>query len=85
MASSAVASFAVASPAAARRGRWRALEIVRRLAILLHVARGAGTEFVIENPVDRGDRDRKEFFITEEHGPLSRAHPRAVPSSTSFD
>eukprot|EP00966_Prymnesium_polylepis_P218085 5047469-Prymnesium_polylepis.1 len=40
------------------------------MAILLHVARGAGTEFVIENPADRGNRASKDLLITDDHGPL---------------
>eukprot|EP00966_Prymnesium_polylepis_P287491 6640004-Prymnesium_polylepis.1 len=57
-------------PEAHRKELEKANEIMRRMSILLHVARGAGTEFVIENTVDRGDRDRPDLFITEEHGPL---------------
>ena len=34
------------------------------------LAHRAGTEFVIENPADRGDVSRPELFINAAHGPL---------------
>eukprot|EP00966_Prymnesium_polylepis_P318981 7367515-Prymnesium_polylepis.2 len=40
------------------------------MCILLHVARGAGTEFVIENPADRGCRERADLHLADEYGPL---------------
>ena len=45
-------------------------ELVRRMAILLHVAHGAGTEFLIENPSDRGNTSEPSLFIDERHGPI---------------
>ena len=48
----------------------QANELVRRMCTILHVAHGAGSEFVIENPVDRGNSERPKYFHTDQHGPL---------------
>ena len=45
-------------------------ELVRRMCILLHVAHGAGAEFMVENPIDRGDRSDSKFYHSSDHGPL---------------
>lgn len=40
------------------------------MCALLHLAHHAGTEFVIENPADRGELSRPNLFIDATHGPL---------------
>ena len=47
-----------------------ATELLRRMCILLHVAHGAGAEFMVENPIDRGDRSDSKFYHSSDHGPL---------------
>ena len=41
-----------------------------RMCALMIIAHRAGTEFVIENPADRGDATRPDLFVNENHGPL---------------
>ena len=48
----------------------RANEITRRTAILLTAAHRAGTEFILENPADRGDEKQTLLFQVAEHGPI---------------
>ena len=48
----------------------RANNVVARMCALLVLAHRAGTEFIIENPADRGDLTRPELFIDASHGPL---------------
>ena len=48
----------------------RANTITARLCALMILAHRAGTEFVIENPADRGDATRPDLFVNENHGPL---------------
>lgn len=43
-------------------------ELIRRMSILPHVATGAGTEFIVENPADRGDRDQPQTVNTVRFG-----------------
>ena len=40
------------------------------MCALLLLAHRAGTEFIIENPADRGDVAKPKLFINAEHGPL---------------
>ena len=42
--------------------------IVRRMAYILGAAHGTGTQFIIENPADRGLGD--ELHVDDRHGPL---------------
>ena len=44
--------------------------MVARTASLLFVAHRAGTDFVIENPADRGDVGDHRLFMHGDHGPL---------------
>ena len=48
----------------------RANNVVNRMCALLLLAHRAGTEFIIENPADRGDVSKPELFINAMHGPL---------------
>ena len=48
----------------------RANELVKRTAAILTAAADAGSEFIIENPVDRGDRRERTYFMHEQHCPL---------------
>ena len=48
----------------------RANRVTNLMCALLMLAHRAGTEFVIENPADRGDVSRPELFINAAHGPL---------------
>ena len=48
----------------------RANNVVARMCALLLLAHRAGTEFIIENPADRGDLTKPDLFINAEHGPL---------------
>lgn len=48
----------------------RANEITRRTAVLLMAAHRSGAEFVVENPVDRGNASHPLFFQFAEHGPI---------------
>ena len=48
----------------------RANDVVARMCALLMLARRAGTEFIIENPADRGDITKPALFINAAHGPL---------------
>lgn len=57
-------------PAKHRAELERANNIVVRTASLLLLAYRAGTQFVIENPSDRGDLTKPKSFIHAEHGPL---------------
>ena len=57
-------------PLAHRTELHGANELVRRMSMLLHVAHGAGSEFIIENPADRGDSSEPGLFIDERHGPI---------------
>ena len=45
-------------------------ELIRRMCTLLHIAYAAGSEFLIENPIDRGDPSRKVAYFNAQHGPL---------------
>mmetsp|Transcript_32844 Transcript_32844/g.79785 ORF Transcript_32844/g.79785 Transcript_32844/m.79785 type:complete len:1719 (+) Transcript_32844:1464-6620(+) len=59
-----------AVPPAHRAELQRANEITRRTAILLMAAHRSGAEFIVENPVDRGDPAHLPFFQFAEHGPI---------------
>ena len=47
----------------------RANDVVGRMCSLLMLAHRAGTEFIIENPADRGDLTEPSLFIDAAHGP----------------
>ena len=53
-----------------RRGLDTANKITLRTISLLSAAHAVGTEFILENPADRGNRAEPSLFITEEHGPI---------------
>ena len=57
-------------PASHRRELSRANMIIVRTASILSAAAGSGSEFIIENPADRGDPSDEKLFIDENHGPL---------------
>ena len=48
----------------------RANNIVARMAALLMYANRAGTQFIVENPADRGDATQADVFLHADHGPL---------------
>jgi len=48
----------------------RANDVVGKMCALLHLAHHAGTEFIIENPADRGDLSQPNLFLNAAHGPL---------------
>jgi hypothetical protein len=48
----------------------RANDVATRMCALLMLAHRAGTEFIVENPADRGDLIKPELFINALHGPL---------------
>jgi hypothetical protein len=48
----------------------RANDVATRMCALLMLAHRAGTEFIVENPADRGDITKPELFINALHGPL---------------
>ena len=48
----------------------RANNVVNKMCALLMLAHRAGTEFIIENPADRGDVSVPDLFINATHGPL---------------
>ena len=54
-------------PGHARETR-RANRIVRRMAYIIGSAHGTGTQFIIENPADRGLGD--ELHVDDRHGPM---------------
>ena len=45
-------------------------ELVRRMCTLLHIAHAAGSEFLIENPIDRGHASFKGAYANPKHGPI---------------
>ena len=45
-------------------------DIIDRLCNLLTAAADAGTEFIVENPADRGDMRNERAFLTAEHCPV---------------
>jgi len=53
-----------------RRELRRANRLTRRMAYILGAAAQCGTQFIIENPADRGDPSDDTLFIDERHGPL---------------
>ena len=57
-------------PAKHRAELDRANDVVGRMCALLMLAHHAGTEFLIENPADRGDPTEQSLFINAAHGPL---------------
>ena len=57
-------------PTAHRQELERANNIVARMAALLMDANRAGTQFIIENPADRGDVTQPDIFLHADHGPL---------------
>ena len=57
-------------PSAHRTELERANNIVNRTASLLLLAHRAGTQFIIENPADRGDLTEPKLFLHRDHGPL---------------
>ena len=63
----------------------RANNVVARMCALLVLAHRAGTEFIIENPADRGDLSRPELFIDAAHGPLCVNHVRPTHMLTMLD
>jgi len=48
----------------------RANDVATRMCALLMLAHRAGTEFIVENPADRGDLTKPELFINALHGPI---------------
>ena len=48
----------------------RANRLTRRMAYILGAAAQCGTQFIIENPADRGDPSDDTLFIDERHGPI---------------
>ena len=48
----------------------RANEIIARLCILIGAAHENGTEFIIENPSDRSDKDEPTLYLHADHGSL---------------
>ena len=57
-------------PTAHRSELERANDIVNRTASLLLLAHRAGTQFIIENPADRGDLTEPKLYLHRDHGPL---------------
>jgi len=53
-----------------RRELSQANAIVARLAAILMAAFTAGTQFIVENPADRGDSAFPRRYLDAEHGPL---------------
>ena len=53
-----------------RREVTAANAIVARTCALLALGISVGCQFIIENPVDRGDRSMPESFLSKSHGPL---------------
>ena len=57
-------------PAGHTRELARANGIVDRLCTLLTLAHDVGSQFIIENPQDRGDRAYPTAFLHKDHGPI---------------
>ena len=57
-------------PPAHRAELDRANDIVGRMAALLLLAHHAGTQFIVENPADRGDLTKPKLYLHRDHGPL---------------
>ena len=57
-------------PGPHRRELQQANEVTRRTAVLLTAAYRAGSEFIVENPADRGDVSMPWLFQFAEHGPI---------------
>ena len=57
-------------PVQHRRELARANRVVARTAALLHCASLAGSEWILENPADRGDSSMPHLFEERRHGPL---------------
>ena len=57
-------------PKGHRRELHRANEVTRRTAVLLTAAYRSGSEFIIENPADRGDPSHPWLFQVADHGPI---------------
>ena len=53
-----------------RRELTKANAIVARTSAILHAAAESGSEFIIENPADRGDPSNEELFVDHEHAPI---------------
>ena len=53
-----------------RREVLRANALVSRLCTLLGEGTAVGTQFVVENPIDRGDRSFPRAYLNADHGPL---------------
>lgn len=57
-------------PAAHNRELNTANAIVSRMAALLMAGFLVGTQFIVENPADRGDTAHPKLFLTADHGPI---------------
>ena len=57
-------------PKAHRAELERANDVTTRMCSLLLLAHRVGTQFIIENPADRGNLDEPKLFLNAEHGPL---------------
>ena len=57
-------------PAKHRRELRQANAIVARMVALLTTAFATGTQYVVENPADRGDPAHPRRFLDPDHGPL---------------
>ena len=44
--------------------------LIDMLCELLSIASDVGTEFIIEQPADRGDRTKRHLFLFDDHAPL---------------
>ena len=44
--------------------------IVARTVSILSAAHSVGTQWILENPADRGDQSRPELWLHDEHGPI---------------
>ena len=57
-------------PQAHKRELRNANTIIARTSSILQAGAEAGSEFIVENPADRGDPSHPHLFIDAEHGPL---------------
>ena len=57
-------------PPAHRKELRESNELASRTCGIIRAASEAGTEYIIENPADRGDAARPHLFIHSEHAPL---------------
>ena len=57
-------------PASTNENYAERTRVTRRTALLLTAAYRAGTEFILENPADRGDEKQTLLYQVAEHGPI---------------